>query len=374
MGIFMGCKSAAVGLALTILLAVGVAFAQLGEGRGRQIRLDGESGAMVTLEVETFCLDYRKAAPGSRERLQLSSASAEGEVQRVLSVVRQWKANPGYRNRVLSRHPMYAELLGRAKLYREAMTCCEEVRASLEDWERVRPRWQRVRDLAQRLLSEEMLRAAAQRAVWTVTGSVSHRDLVQEALKRVRISADESTGELDLTFEAPYTQLLLDAAGVKRRWIDHPGSALPIESILRQLLYPSDPGVRSAEEAMLRLHHEAKQRFDVHFRHGLDALWDGRFETAAQELEQARQQLPQHVEALYLLGVAHFHQGKLERAVEAWEAAIGFDSHQADAYFNLALAYARLGRREEAIRAVSRLTALRPDDAEAKALRSRLAR
>jgi len=178
----MRSRTILLSITLVVFLNTAASFPQPEEWPQNPIALDGAKGTVVTLEVPTLCLEDHKSTPASGVRLPMSVSFATEDVQRVLSVVRQWKMNPDHRKKELSNHPMYAELLKRAKLYQEVMTC-DEATAQLENSEELHHRWQQVQDIAKRLLSDQMLSIAAQRAVWAITDRLSLQKLLQDTLE-----------------------------------------------------------------------------------------------------------------------------------------------------------------------------------------------
>src|SRR3974390_1214800 len=87
----------------------------------------------------------------------------------------------------------------------------------------------------------------------------------------------------------------------------------------------------------------------------------GRLAAAARRYESILAQLPDHADALHLLGVVALQQGRLQQAVELIGRAIAVNPAVADYHSNLAEACRLLGRLDDAVASGQAALRLRPD-------------
>ena len=95
----------------------------------------------------------------------------------------------------------------------------------------------------------------------------------------------------------------------------------------------------------------------------------------AREL-QARKSNPRDARARYALGVMYYQQGRYASAAEELEASVALNADRTDAQYHLGLAYLRLGRPADAIAPLEKVAASRPDlggDALVRLAEARLA-
>jgi Flp pilus assembly protein TadD len=121
---------------------------------------------------------------------------------------------------------------------------------------------------------------------------------------------------------------------------------------------------------------EARERgelvYDL-YRRGSELLDAGDFAAAAVPLERARRLEPDKTSIREALGRAYFRSGRFEQARDEFAAVVEQAPVNDYAHFCLGKALAKTGRREAARRHAMLAASMRPDRADYRALRDRLA-
>jgi len=91
----------------------------------------------------------------------------------------------------------------------------------------------------------------------------------------------------------------------------------------------------------------------------------GEFEAAVQEAEELLDDVPQHAEALFLLGEALLELGDYELALEAFRQRVAIDGGDADSLLGLGIAAFQLCDLQQSIETTREVIRLEPDQAEA---------
>lgn len=102
---------------------------------------------------------------------------------------------------------------------------------------------------------------------------------------------------------------------------------------------------------------------DLHAAHAHDQA--GRRDRAEALYRKVLQKIPDHPDALHLLGVIAHQRGRQERAVQLIERALAIMPEFAPAHLNLGNALKAAGRRSEALNSYRRAIELKPDYAGA---------
>ena len=101
------------------------------------------------------------------------------------------------------------------------------------------------------------------------------------------------------------------------------------------------------------------------FKQGLKLHRQGNSRTPSAFTVEVLQRQPDHVDALYLLGLIAAHTRRTEQAVELFSKAIKLNEEMAAAHNELANALLSLKRPDQALTSYDRAIALKPDYAEA---------
>ena len=109
------------------------------------------------------------------------------------------------------------------------------------------------------------------------------------------------------------------------------------------------------------------------FRRGSSLLEAGDFDAALVPLEQAREFEPDKTSIREALGRAYFHAGRYAAAREEFAAIVERAPVNDYAHFCLGRALEKTGRRAEARRHLALAACLRPDRADYRAYRDRIA-
>lgn len=109
------------------------------------------------------------------------------------------------------------------------------------------------------------------------------------------------------------------------------------------------------------------------YKRGSDLLENGDFAAAAIPLERARSLEPDKTSIREALGRAYFRSGRFGRAAEEFEAVVERAPVNDFAHFCLGKALVKTGRVREARRHAVLAASMRPDRADYKNLRDRLA-
>jgi FkbM family methyltransferase len=88
---------------------------------------------------------------------------------------------------------------------------------------------------------------------------------------------------------------------------------------------------------------------------------DGKFDEAARQYAAVLKVEPRNFDALHLLGIARFQQGRHAEAIERVKAALKLQPSNAEALSNLGLILAQMNRSEEAVATYDKALATRPD-------------
>jgi len=121
----------------------------------------------------------------------------------------------------------------------------------------------------------------------------------------------------------------------------------------------SSVGSRAFQNA--RLQKQAKKQADVLMPAAVDAYRQGRHGEAQTLCRQILKDLPNHFDAVHLLGVSELDCGRSELAVAALSHAAGLDPRSAEAQSNLGMALSKLCRYEQARGYQERAVALKPN-------------
>jgi len=121
----------------------------------------------------------------------------------------------------------------------------------------------------------------------------------------------------------------------------------------------SSVGSRAFQNA--RLQKQARKQAEVLLPSAVNAYRQARHGEAQALCRQILKDLPNHFDALHLLGVSEADCGHFEEAVAALTRAVGVDPRSAEAQSNLGMALFRLSRYEEARVAQQKAIALKPN-------------
>jgi predicted O-linked N-acetylglucosamine transferase (SPINDLY family) len=121
----------------------------------------------------------------------------------------------------------------------------------------------------------------------------------------------------------------------------------------------SSIGSRAFQNA--RLQKQARKQAESLMPAAVAGYRQGRHDEAQALCQQVLKDLPNHFDALHLLGTSQVNCSRFEDAVATLTRAIGIDPRSADAQSNLGAALSELGRYEEARRCQERAIALKPN-------------
>jgi predicted O-linked N-acetylglucosamine transferase (SPINDLY family) len=121
----------------------------------------------------------------------------------------------------------------------------------------------------------------------------------------------------------------------------------------------SSIGSRAFQNA--RRQKQARKQAEVLLPAAVGAYRQGRHGEAQALCQQILEDLPDHFDALHLLGTSQVNCSRFEEAVATLTRAVSIDPRSADAQSNLGAALSELGRYEEAGRCQERAIALRPN-------------
>jgi predicted O-linked N-acetylglucosamine transferase (SPINDLY family) len=121
----------------------------------------------------------------------------------------------------------------------------------------------------------------------------------------------------------------------------------------------SSVGSRAFQNA--RRQKQARKQADALLPAAIKAYHQGRHDEAQALCQQILKDLPNHFDALHVLGTSQVNCSRFEEAVATLTRAIGVDPRSADAQSNLGAALSELGRYEEARRCQERAIAFRPN-------------
>ncbi len=110
------------------------------------------------------------------------------------------------------------------------------------------------------------------------------------------------------------------------------------------------------------------------FQRGFDFHQQGNFAEAERLYKKVLQSVPDHFNALHLLGVVTLQTGRAQRGVDLIVKAIGLDPTIAVAHLNLGRGLKDLNRPEQALASYDQAIALKPDYAEAYSKRGNVLR
>ena len=139
---------------------------------------------------------------------------------------------------------------------------------------------------------------------------------------------------------------------------DEPGDGLPQVAVVDPDGLPVEPTIDDGVAALLA---EAKALVAA-----------GRAQAALVEVQRASMRAPKAPEVLYALGQAHARVGDHREAARAYAALLEQRPNVADALYGQVLALVMQGEREAAKPLLTRLEALRPDDARVQRLAARV--
>jgi predicted O-linked N-acetylglucosamine transferase (SPINDLY family) len=125
----------------------------------------------------------------------------------------------------------------------------------------------------------------------------------------------------------------------------------------------SSVGSRAFQNA--RLQKQARKQAGVLLPAALKAYQQGRHAEVQAICGQVLKDLPNHFDALHLLGVSATDCGRFEEAAQIFTRAVGIETRSAEAHANLGMALFRLGRHAEARAAHERAVTLKPGFASA---------
>jgi predicted O-linked N-acetylglucosamine transferase (SPINDLY family) len=121
----------------------------------------------------------------------------------------------------------------------------------------------------------------------------------------------------------------------------------------------SSVGSRAFQNA--RLQKKFKKQADALLPAAIAAYREGRLSDAQALCRRLLEDLPNHFDALHLLGVSELDCGRFEEAEKALMRAVGIDPQSAEACSNLGLAFFKLKRYDEARRCQEKAIALQPN-------------
>jgi predicted O-linked N-acetylglucosamine transferase (SPINDLY family) len=121
----------------------------------------------------------------------------------------------------------------------------------------------------------------------------------------------------------------------------------------------SSVGSRAFQNA--RLQKQARKQAETLLPAAIKAYSEGRHDEAQALCQQILKDLPNHFDALHVLGTSQVNCSRFEEAVATLTRAIGVDPRSADAQANLGAALCELSRHEEARRCLEKAIALRPN-------------
>src|SRR5579859_3549643 len=132
-----------------------------------------------------------------------------------------------------------------------------------------------------------------------------------------------------------------------------------MESFCGELQLQSSVGSRAFQNA--RLQKQARKQAEVLLPAAIKAYREGRHLEAQTLCRQILKDLPNHFDALHLLGVSEADCGRCDEAVAALTRAAAIDSRSAEVQSNLGMSLFRLGRYEQARACQERAIALKPN-------------
>ena len=135
---------------------------------------------------------------------------------------------------------------------------------------------------------------------------------------------------------------------------------------------PRDPDAPVEPDPSRSPDERAEHVYDL-FRRGTALLEARDFAAAAIPLEQARSLEPDKTSIREALGRAYFHAGRYADAREEFAAVVERSPVNDFAHFCLGRALEKIGRRAEARRHLTLAASLRPDRADYRAYRNRIA-
>jgi predicted O-linked N-acetylglucosamine transferase (SPINDLY family) len=121
----------------------------------------------------------------------------------------------------------------------------------------------------------------------------------------------------------------------------------------------SNVGSRAFQNA--RLQKQFRKEAPAMMEGAVAAYRAGKIAEAATLCRRIIEMLPDHFDALRLLGVIELDSGRFNEAEQALNRAVGANPRSAEAYSNLGLALARLGRFEQARKCQEKAIALQPN-------------
>ena len=121
---------------------------------------------------------------------------------------------------------------------------------------------------------------------------------------------------------------------------------------------------RSQLEESLESRRASSRRSDAHYRQGLAAYQGGELESAAQALESAIREVPEHSFAWVLLGAVEYERQRYLYAGRAFERAAKLAPDRFEGHFSLGLVFETVGNRVEAIPHYRKALEIAPKEVE----------
>jgi len=109
----------------------------------------------------------------------------------------------------------------------------------------------------------------------------------------------------------------------------------------------------------------AETAADWSYKHGLNSLWLGNYDSALNYFENAVNKNPNRAEAWMQVGYCKVKQGKSREAIKAYQQALRLGPNSVETYNKLGDAYYVAGNFKEAISSYQQAASLRPDQPEA---------
>jgi Flp pilus assembly protein TadD len=109
---------------------------------------------------------------------------------------------------------------------------------------------------------------------------------------------------------------------------------------------------------------EAPQHF-IFVEQGWEQAEKGNYDEAIRYFTKALNFNPNHAEAYYSRGTAHFHKGQYDQAISDFDKALEINPNDAKAYYNRGIACCKKGQYDQAIPDFTKALEINPRDAEA---------
>lgn len=334
--------------------------------QGYRIIWDAPPGARARVEIPAFCLEFHKEAPKEGTPYKPGKEKESPTLAGIFKIYRILKGNYSLRREFLLQDDFFSFMLKKATLVFQLREG-EKVRQEMEKNPETSEAYLFLIRSAEELLSPRVLRVAVQQAIWCEREGITVYDLQKRVSMEGRdFNPDlQALVNLSLLATAPYTQLILEAAGSEKLWIrpedrlklKEEADPLADERILHNELEKAlevlgesetedrlkkayvwlelgnsrkawdyadfeleeDELERLAELKYLRLYLEDRKKFDLLYQTSMRSIESGELQEAKTELRKALEALPHNSDARYLLGLVHYTLGNRPEALRLWK-------------------------------------------------------